>query len=71
MAIITLIERSQIELMQHHTIQYIAATLGRSRISIRTCLVSFKNYLQEGQYNHLKTAVKGAFTVFPKSPTFV
>jgi hypothetical protein len=32
MAIITLIERSQIELMQHHTIQYIAATLGRSRI---------------------------------------
>ncbi|EPD03575.1 integrase core domain-containing protein, partial [Lacticaseibacillus paracasei subsp. paracasei Lpp70] len=26
MAIITLIERSQIELMQHHTIQYIAAT---------------------------------------------
>ncbi|KGH52542.1 ImpB/MucB/SamB family protein, partial [Oenococcus oeni S23] len=25
----------------------------------RTCLVSFKNYLQEGQYNHLKTAVKG------------
>ncbi|RNE03614.1 hypothetical protein [Lacticaseibacillus paracasei] len=38
---------------------------------LRTCLVSFKNYLQEGQYNHLKTAVKGAFTVFPKSPTFV
>ena len=38
---------------------------------IRTCLVSFKNYLQEGQYNHLKTAVKGTFTVFPKSPTFV
>ncbi|OIK55781.1 ImpB/MucB/SamB family protein [Oenococcus oeni] len=37
----------------------------------RTCLVSFKNYLQEGQYNHLKTAVKGTFTVFPKSPTFV
>ncbi|KRM39220.1 protein TrsI, topoisomerase 1A-like protein [Lentilactobacillus parafarraginis DSM 18390 = JCM 14109] len=36
-----------------------------------TRLVSFKNYLQEGQYNHLKTAVKGAFTVFPKSPTFV
>ncbi len=35
MAIITLIERSQIELLQHHTIQYIAATLGRSRISIR------------------------------------
>ncbi|MDY0839749.1 PTS system mannose/fructose/sorbose family transporter subunit IID, partial [Lacticaseibacillus paracasei] len=35
MAIITLVERSQIELMQHHTIQYIAATLGRSRISIR------------------------------------
>ncbi|QHM32576.1 hypothetical protein C7M34_03242 (plasmid) [Lactiplantibacillus plantarum] len=35
MAIITVIERSQIELMQHHTIQYIAATLGRSRISIR------------------------------------
>ncbi|MCT3320492.1 ImpB/MucB/SamB family protein, partial [Lacticaseibacillus paracasei] len=32
---------------------------------LRTCLVSFKNYLQEGQYNHLKTAVKGAFTVFP------
>ena len=28
MAIITLVERSQIELMQHHTIQYIAATLG-------------------------------------------
>ncbi len=27
MAIITLIERSQIELMQHHRIQYIAATL--------------------------------------------
>ncbi|KAB7124428.1 ImpB/MucB/SamB family protein, partial [Bifidobacterium longum] len=27
---------------------------------MRTCLVSFKNYLQEGQYNHLKTAVKGA-----------
>ncbi|RJF34855.1 ImpB/MucB/SamB family protein, partial [Oenococcus oeni] len=26
---------------------------------LRTCLVSFKNYLQEGQYNHLKTAVKG------------
>ncbi|RHX70402.1 ImpB/MucB/SamB family protein, partial [Lacticaseibacillus paracasei] len=26
---------------------------------MRTCLVSFKNYLQEGQYNHLKTAVKG------------
>ncbi|KAA1039206.1 ImpB/MucB/SamB family protein, partial [Lacticaseibacillus paracasei] len=22
---------------------------------LRTCLVSFKNYLQEGQYNHLKT----------------
>jgi len=39
--------------------------------SLRTCLVSFKNYLQEGQYNHLKTAVKGTFTVFPKSPTFV
>lgn len=39
--------------------------------NVRTCLVSFKNYLQEGQYNHLKTAVKGAFTVFPKSPTFV
>ncbi|RND57009.1 hypothetical protein FAM18157_02831 [Lacticaseibacillus paracasei] len=39
--------------------------------TIRTCLVSFKNYLQEGQYNHLKTAVKGTFTVFPKSPTFV
>ena len=38
---------------------------------LRTCLVSFKNYLQEGQYHHLKTAVKGAFTVFPKSPTFV
>ena len=38
---------------------------------IRTCLVSFKNYLQEGQYNHLKTAVKGTFTVFPKSSTFV
>ncbi|KAB1963166.1 ImpB/MucB/SamB family protein [Lacticaseibacillus paracasei] len=38
---------------------------------LRTCLVSFKNYLQEGQYNHLKTAVKGTFTVFPKSPTFV
>jgi transposase len=38
---------------------------------VRTCLVSFKNYLQEGQYNHLKTAVKGTFTVFPKSPTFV
>ena len=48
---------------------------GRTTIVIahrlRTCLVSFKNYLQEGQYNHLKTAVKGAFTVFPKSPTFV
>ncbi|RJF34856.1 ImpB/MucB/SamB family protein, partial [Oenococcus oeni] len=28
-------------------------------IWVRTCLVSFKNYLQEGQYNHLKTAVKG------------
>ncbi len=40
-------------------------------LSLRTCLVSFKNYLQEGQYHHLKTAVKGAFTVFPKSPTFV
>ena len=40
-------------------------------IDVRTCLVSFKNYLQEGQYNHLKIAVKGAFTVFPKSPTFV
>ncbi len=39
--------------------------------TLRTRLVSFKNYLQEGQYNHLKTAVKGAFTVFPKSPTFV
>jgi len=39
--------------------------------SLRTCLVSFKNYLQEGQYHHLKTAVKGAITVFPKSPTFV
>jgi hypothetical protein len=39
--------------------------------TLRTCLVSFKNYLQEGQYNHLKTAVKGTFTVFPKSPTFV
>ncbi|TFZ24317.1 ImpB/MucB/SamB family protein, partial [Lactiplantibacillus plantarum] len=24
---------------------------------MRTRLVSFKNYLQEGQYNHLKTAV--------------
>ncbi len=35
MAIITLVERSQIELMQHHTIQYISATLGRSRVSIR------------------------------------
>jgi IS30 family transposase len=33
MAIITLVERSQIELMQHHTIQYITATLGRCRIS--------------------------------------
>ncbi|MFT8729817.1 MAG: ATP-binding cassette domain-containing protein [Oenococcus oeni] len=43
---------------------------GKSTL-LRTCLVSFKNYLQEGQYNHLKTAVKGAFTVFPKSPTFV
>ena len=40
-------------------------------VVLRTCLVSFKNYLQEGQYNHLKTAVKGTFTVFPKSPTFV
>ena len=40
-------------------------------VILRTCLVSFKNYLQEGQYNHLKTAVKGTFTVFPKSPTFV
>ncbi|RND61108.1 hypothetical protein FAM18123_01965 [Lacticaseibacillus paracasei] len=40
-------------------------------VVLRICLVSFKNYLQEGQYNHLKTAVKGAFTVFPKSPTFV
>ena len=39
--------------------------------TLRTRLVSFKNYLQEGQYNHLKTAVKGTFTVFPKSPTFV
>ena len=28
MAIITLVERSQIELMQHHTIQYIASTLA-------------------------------------------
>ncbi|RND78631.1 hypothetical protein FAM18157_02840 [Lacticaseibacillus paracasei] len=27
MAIITLVERSQIELMQHHMIQYIVATL--------------------------------------------
>ncbi|QTX19273.1 IS30 family transposase, partial [Lacticaseibacillus paracasei] len=35
MTTITLIERSQIELMQHHTIRYIATTLGRSRISIR------------------------------------
>ncbi|TLQ33663.1 hypothetical protein FEZ40_16430 [Lacticaseibacillus paracasei] len=34
MAIITLIERSQIELLQHHTIQYIAATLGRGLKSI-------------------------------------
>ena len=42
-----------------------------SKQDLRTCLVSFKNYLQEGQYNHLKTAVKGTFTVFPKSPTFV
>ncbi|RXS50885.1 ImpB/MucB/SamB family protein, partial [Lacticaseibacillus rhamnosus] len=25
---------------------------------MRTCLASFKNYVQEGQYNHLKTAVK-------------
>jgi DNA polymerase V len=40
-------------------------------VVLRTCLVSFKNYLQEGQYNHLKTAVKGTFTVFPKSPIFV
>ncbi len=40
-------------------------------VVLRICLVSFKNYLQEGQYNHLKTAVKGTFTVFPKSPTFV
>ena len=40
-------------------------------VVLRTCLVSFKNYLQEGQYNYLKTAVKGTFTVFPKSPTFV
>ena len=31
MDIITLIKRSQIELMQDHTIQYIATTLGRSR----------------------------------------
>lgn len=30
MTIITLIERSQVELMQYHTIQYIATTLGRS-----------------------------------------
>ena len=42
-----------------------------NKVTLRTCLVSFKNYLQEGQYNHLKTAVKGTFTVFPKSPTFV
>ncbi|MCT4395345.1 DNA topoisomerase, partial [Lacticaseibacillus paracasei] len=35
-----------------------------SELKLRTCLVSFKNYLQEGQYNHLKTAVKGTFTVF-------
>ena len=35
MGIITLVEQSQIELMQRHTIQYIAATLGHSRISIR------------------------------------
>ncbi len=48
MAIITLIERSQIELMQHHTIQYIAATLGRSRISIRACLVSFEHEAKKG-----------------------
>ncbi|RNE23821.1 hypothetical protein FAM3257_00402 [Lacticaseibacillus paracasei] len=40
-------------------------------VVLRICLVSFKNYLEEGQYNHLKTAVKGTFTVFPKSPTFV
>ncbi|MCT3356464.1 poly(glycerol-phosphate) alpha-glucosyltransferase, partial [Lacticaseibacillus paracasei] len=37
-------------------------TCGSSCKLLRTCLVSFKNYLQEGQYNHLKTAVKGAFT---------
>ncbi|SDA73687.1 hypothetical protein SAMN02983011_02461, partial [Lactobacillus kefiranofaciens] len=37
----------------------------RDGSGLRTCLVSFKNYLQEGQYNHLKTAVKGTFTVFP------
>ncbi|MCD0434146.1 restriction endonuclease subunit S [Lacticaseibacillus paracasei subsp. paracasei] len=43
----------------------------KGSVLLRTCLVSFKNYLQEGQYNHLKTAVKGTFTVFPKSPTFV
>jgi IS30 family transposase len=35
MFIITLVERSQIDLVQHHTIQYIAATIGRSRMSIR------------------------------------
>ena len=38
MAIIALVERSQIDLMQqmqYHTIQYIAATLSHSRIFIR------------------------------------
>ena len=50
---------------------YTQDDIGKIRWPLRTCLVSFKNYLQEGQYNHLKTAVKGTFTVFPKSPTFV
>ena len=27
-------------------------------IDLRTCLASFKNYLQESQYNHLKIVLK-------------
>ncbi|MCT0950019.1 ImpB/MucB/SamB family protein [Weissella confusa] len=37
---------------------------------IRICLVSFKNYLQAGQYNHLKTAVKGAL-ILKKRTIFI
>ncbi|MCT4386084.1 hypothetical protein EFT54_12855 [Lacticaseibacillus paracasei] len=41
--------------------------------SLQGILLSKEHHLRssDGQYNHLKTAVKGTFTVFLKSPIFV